>query len=234
MNSDTDTSTTSTRTPSPGSDLGPDDPRRHFAAAVVAAADVMAAIRPEQYRLPTPCSNMPVGALQEHLVMVLRRIAAAGRDEPTSTWPMDAADVAEGDWLDAWRAAAHDVQAAWGDEVLDRPTELPWGVFSGTEVLGVYTSEIAVHAWDLAVATGVESDWDQPSLEFALEAIHAQLPTADRTPMWEATKAQLPPDYPWTDPFGPAVPVSEDASTIDRLVAWNGRDPAWAPSAPQG
>ncbi len=209
----------------------PDDPRRHFAETVRSAAEVMSAIRPDQYERATPCEGLPVGPMQEHLVMVLRRVAAAGRGEPTSTWPIDAADVGEGEWLEAWRAAAHDVQAAWRDEaVLERPTELPWGVFSGREVLGVYASEVAVHTWDLAVATGIDVAWDEPSIEFALEAIHAQLPTADRTPMWDEVKAQLPPGVPWEDPFGPAVPVAEDASTIDRLVAWNGRDPRWHPA----
>ena len=231
-NSDTTVPPTSTTAAVAATPLAPDDPRRHFAATVIAAAGVMAAIRPEQYRWATPCDDLPVGPLQEHLVMVLRRVAAAGRGEPVSTWPMDAADVAEGEWLDAWHAAGHDVQAAWSVEVLDRPTELPWGVFPGREVLGVYASEVAVHTWDLAVATGVDPDWDQASIEFALDAIHAQLPTADRAPLWEATRAQLPADYPWQDPFGPAVPVAADASTIDRLVAWNGRNPGWAPSTP--
>jgi hypothetical protein len=57
-------------------------------------------------------------------------------------------------------------------------------------------------------------------------AIHAQLPVADREPMWEAAKAAMPPGVEWTeDPFGHAVDVPDDAPAIDRLVAWNGRDP---------
>lgn len=207
--------------------LAPDDPRRRFGAAVTTSADVMERIRPDQYDLPTPCDGMSVGELHEHLVMVLRRIVCAGRGDAVPTWPMDAADVARGDWLDAWNEAGAGLGDAWGDDVLERPTELPWGVFSGVEVLGVYTSELAVHTWDLAVATGISPHWDDDAVEFALVAIHQQLPTADRAPMWEATKAHLPADYPWRDPFGPAVPVGEHAPAIDRLVAWNGRDPSW-------
>ena len=33
-------------------------------------------------------------------------------------------------------------------------------------------------------------------------------------------------------PFGPAVPVPDDAPPIARLVAWQGRDPHWRPTAP--
>lgn len=207
--------------------LGADDPRRHFAAAVDTATQLLATIGPEQYTLATPCEGMSVAGMQEHLVMVLRRVACAGRDEPIERWPADAADVPVGEWPDAWRSAARDVHAAWSDDVLDRPTALPWGTFTGVEVLGVYANEISVHTWDLAAATGLVPVWDTPALEFSLEAIHQQLPMADRTPMWEATRAQLPEGFPWEDPFGPAVPVADDAPLIDRLVAWNGRRPAW-------
>ncbi len=225
----TATTPTTTVTPPAGSRIGtPDDPRRLLAATVRTATGLMDAIRADQYDLPTPCEDMTVAELHEHLVMVLRRIACAGRGESVRTWPADAADVPRGEWLDAWRAAAVDAHLAWGDEVLDRPTELPWGVYPGTEVLGVYANEIAVHAWDLSRATGIDADWDPASLEFSLAAIHSQLPMADRTPMWEETKAQLPADVPWQDPFGPAVPVADDAPLIDRLVAWNGRSPSWS------
>ncbi|GAA1511493.1 hypothetical protein [Nocardioides humi] len=30
-------------------------------------------------------------------------------------------------------------------------------------------------------------------------------------------------------PFGPVVPVADDAPAYDRLVAWTGRDPQWQP-----
>ena len=43
--------------------------------------------------------------------------------------------------------------------------------------------------------------------------------------MWEEAKAQLPADYAWEDPFGPAIQVRDDAPLIERLVAWNGRTP---------
>jgi hypothetical protein len=39
--------------------------------------------------------------------------------------------------------------------------------------------------------------------------------------------AERPPEIPFAD----AVPVPEDAPAIDRLVAWQGRDPHWRPAA---
>lgn len=222
---DHDTSTGTRTDPTPTTGLSPDDPRALLAGAVATATDVLAALRPEHWRLATPCEGIDVGQLAEHLVMVLRRIVCAGRDEPTSSWPIDAADVAKGDWATAFTEAAHDVQASWPASVLDRPTELPWGTFSGRAVLGVYTNELVVHTWDLSRATGLAVTWDPAVLECASAAIHEQLPTADRTPLWEATKAMLPPEVPWEDPFANAVDVPADAPLIDRVVAWNGRTP---------
>lgn len=229
-NSDSTTSNSdpesSTATADGRPELAVDDPRTQMARAVATAARTMDAVTPAQYGELTPCAPMDVRDLLEHMVMVIRRVACAGRGEPLDQWPTDAADVAEGDWAAAFRAGAHDVQAAWTDDaLLERPTQLPWGVFSGTEVLDVYTNELTVHTWDLARATGQAPDWDDQVLATSLAAIHAQLPMADRSPMWEATKAMLPPEVPWEDPFANAVEVADDAPVIDRLVAWNGRTP---------
>jgi uncharacterized protein (TIGR03086 family) len=224
-NTDTDTSTDS-HSEGDRTELAADDPRTHMARAVLTAALTMDAVTPAQYDELTPCAPATVRDLLEHMVMVIRRIACAGRGEPLDVWPTDAADVAEGEWASAFRAGAHDVQSAWGDDaLLERPTQLPWGVFSGTEVLDVYTNELTVHTWDVARATGQAPAWDDQVLATSLAAIHAQLPMADRTPMWEATKAMLPPEVPWEDPFANAVEVADDAPMIDRLVAWNGRTP---------
>lgn len=205
--------------------LSPDDPRSTFAAAVRTARTVMAAVGPDQWASPTPCGAMTVRDLLEHLVMVGRRVAMAGRDVPLDRWPVDAADVAPGGWADAFTAAAHDVQSAWPDEVLDRPTQVPWGRFPGREVLEIYTNEVTVHTWDVATATGQHPDWDPAVLEVSWRAIRSQLPDPQRAPMWQEARRHLPEGVEWADPFADAVPVDEDAPLIDRLVAWNGRTP---------
>ncbi len=204
---------------------GPDDPRTAVATAVATLLPVVGRVAPDQLGMSTPCDGMDVAGLGEHLVMVVRRIACAGRGDDLSTWPADAADVAPADWAEAILAAAHDCQAAWTDDVLDRPTPVPWGVFSGAEVLAVYANELTVHTWDLATATGQQVDWNDGVLHASWAAIRRQLPTAGRTPMWDAMRSQLPDGVEWQDPFGDAVQVPEDAPLIDRLVAWNGRTP---------
>ncbi len=221
-----DTSHASTpATPADDLELSPDDPRAAFAGAVRTARAVMGAIDTEQGSLPTPCDAMSVAQLCEHLVMVNRRVALAGRGVPVAQWPVDAADVAAGGWLDAFTAAAHEVQQAWPTAVLDEPRDLPWGTFPGRDVLAIYTNELTVHTWDLARATGQQPAWDDAVLEVSWAAIRAQLPDAERGPMWAVARQFVPEDVPWEDPFADAVVLDDDAPLIDRLVGWNGRTP---------
>ena len=91
----------------------------------------------------------------------------------------------------------------------------------------MYANELLVHAWDLAAAIDARPEWDDDAIEVASASIHLELPDADRGPMWAAMAEQMPPGVPWEDPFANAVEVADQASAIERLVAWNGRDPHW-------
>ncbi len=218
------TNDTTTARPLVG-ELPADDPRFAVAKAVAVAGAVLGAVAPEQLELPTPCEGVDVHRLRCHLVMVLRRIAAAGRGLPLAEWPVEE-DIAETAIAAEWDAAGHDVQAVWTDSsILDRPTTLPWTTISGAETLAIYANELVVHAWDLATATGQTVEWDPELLAVCDVAIHDQLPDADRRPMWDAVAASLPPGVPFEAPFANAVAVADDAPAIDRLVAWNGRQP---------
>ena len=211
-------------TPAPFAD---DDPRAVFGRAVALASAVIDAVRPDQLDLPTPCTDMDARRLLGHLVMVLQRVAAAGRDEDPMTWPGEVTGLADDAWSSAWRAAAHDVQSVWNDDaLLARPTRLPWTTVSGDETLRIYTNEVAVHTWDLARATGQQPSWDDRVVQVAFDCIRVALPAEGRMEMYAQVRAELPPQDEWDDPFGPAVAVPDDAPLIDRLVAWNGRDPS--------
>ncbi len=198
------------------------DPRPLYARAVALAGATIRGVRPDQVHAPTPCTQMDVAALLDHLVLVLERTAAIGRGEPA----MSVTPVARTEgWADAWQAAAHANQAAWGDEALDRKVTLPWTSMSGAEVLQMYTSEVTVHTWDLATATGQSPAWDDEVVATSLDAMRRDLPVEGRTAMIEEALKHLPPGAPATFPFGEAVPVADSAPLIDRLVGWTGRHP---------
>jgi len=222
--------TTDTETTNPSSKpLSDDDPRLTFAKAVALAGEVIEAVRPQQLDDPTHCGAMDVRSLLGHLLEVLDRVAVIGRDEnPFAAPPVP--PVADDAWMGAWRETAHSVQSAWLDAaVLDRIVELPWSQVSGGETLDGYVSELTVHTWDLAVATGQHPSFDDEVVAVGFAAIRKILPDCDRAAMIAATAESLPPELRhFPAPFADAVPVGPDAPLIDRLVAWNGRSPVLA------
>ncbi len=205
--------------------LDRDDPRMAFAQAVALGTAVIGRVGPHQLANPTPCTEFDVRDLLGHLVMVLRRVAAIGRgDDPFG--PSVLVSV-EGDrWRQAWLAAADDVQEAWTDDAaLRRIVRLPWSQDTGAATLLAYLNEVTVHTWDLATATGQRPAWDPKVLSLALDGIRF-LPPEGRAAIFEESRATMPPERrDFADPFADAVPVHPDAPLIDRLVAWNGRDP---------
>ena len=100
---------------------------------------------------------------------------------------------------------------------------LPWIQGNGADVLTSYFSELTVHTWDLAIATGQEPRWDDTVLNAALDA-RPILPAENRRALFEEISAAMGLDEV-AMPFAEAVAVPPDAPAIDRLVAWNGRDP---------
>ena len=206
--------------------FGDDDPRALLARAVSLATAVVTQVRPDQLGDPTPCTEYDVRDLLGHLVDVLRRLAALGRGEDPFAFPPTDPGVVGDRGRDAWTAAAHEVQAAWSDDaVLRRTMRLPWLEGTGAVMLVSHLNEVTVHTWDLATATGQQPDWDPEVVALAYD-VARRLPATGRHAIFEAVRAGMAPeraDDP--DPFADAVPVTDDAPLIDRLVAWNGRRP---------
>lgn len=203
------------------------DPRPAIASALASCGELIDALAPAELDRPTPCAEMDVRALLGHLVMVAQRIGCAARMVPVHQWPSDVTGLADDEWAPAWHRAAADSLADWSDDdLLTQDMVLPWAAMPGRDVVAIYTNEVVVHTWDLASATGRQPTWSDLALETADTAIRTQLPDVDRAPMWAEAEAAMPPGIPWQDPFANAVPVAADAPLIDRVVAWNGRNPA--------
>ena len=202
------------------------DPRPILDRAIATGGFVIAGVRPERLTDPTPCTDMNVRALLAHLIGVLDRVAALGKGE--DPFAVTETPVPDDRWPDAWRESGRRAADAWSDHVvLERPMALPWIDGSGAEVLASYLSELTVHTWDLATATGQQPDWDETVVAAALEARQI-LPAENRRALYEEISAAMGLDEVAV-PFAEAVPIPDDASAIDRLVAWNGRDPARGP-----
>jgi hypothetical protein len=85
-------------------------------------------------------------------------------------------------------------------------------------VFNMTVMEYLAHGWDLASATGQAS----PYVE------------ADAADALKLAKVTLPPECQGEGmALGAIVPVSGEAPAINRLIAFLGRDPAWAGSPTQ-
>jgi uncharacterized protein (TIGR03086 family) len=188
------------------------DPRPIFAKAVALCRDVVAGVRPEQLDQPTACSELDVRTLGHHVLAVLDRLAIVGAGGDPSGSPDYAEGVADDEWVAAFDTFAAQVEAVWSDDaVLTNILTVPWAKLPGAIALLIYINEISVHSWDLASATGQSPAWDEGVLTTAYAAIQRGLPAEGR-------------DNPEL-PFDEVVEVAADAPLIERLVAWNGRDP---------
>ena len=208
---------------------GPDDPRTAFAHATITARRVVDGVRPEQLDLPTVCDDLDVRSLLGHMVTVFRRLAALGNGVDPLAMPDIVTGIADDAWPATFVEAAHLVRAAWTDGAkLQQTMVLPWATAPGAGMVAMYTSELTVHTWDLARATGQDVEWHEPTVELALQTALTTLPPGDR----EATFAEMAQQVPGMEhlvthpPFRNAVAAADDAPVVDRLIAWYGRNPA--------
>lgn len=85
-------------------------------------------------------------------------------------------------------------------------------------MLATYLSELTVHTWDLATATGQQPDWDDAVVVAAMAAARQILSAEDRMALYQEISAAMGLDEV-AAPFAETVPIPDDAPAIDRLVA---------------
>jgi uncharacterized protein (TIGR03086 family) len=182
----------------------PSSPADQLDVALSATGELVAGVRDDQWSAPTPCTEWTVRDLVNHLVGANRFFTARLRDR---TPPDRGADHLGGDPTAAFRDSAAELQAAFDQPgVPERTFQAPIGALPGSALLQLRMTDLLVHAWDLAQATGQAAELPDDLAEQALAFSMARLASATRTGR-----------------FGPAQPVADDAPAIDRLVAYLGR-----------
>jgi len=177
---------------------------RRFAALV-------AGVGPGQWHGGTPCSQWDVRTLVHHLLSEQRWVPpmfegltieqVGGRYDgdlmggDAATWPGLVASA---------MAEAHAVVALPG--ALERTVHLSFGDASGREYVMQLTADLAIHAWDLARATGQDAALDPGAVALLLP--------------WTEASADL---ISGSGMFGPPIDAGPGASDDVRLLSLLGR-----------
>lgn len=185
---------------------------RDLARAHERFAEALRGVADDQWELATPCSEWTVRALVGHVV-------AGEAMVPTLLEGTPAADaIGDYDWSDpgpdplaAFESAAKGSETAFGAPgALGRTIHHVIGDLPASQYLAMRTSDVAVHTWDLARATGQDETID-PAL---VSAMWAQL---------EPMAAMLPSIGVFGE--GASGTLGEDAPLQDRLLDLTGRRP---------
>ena len=190
------------------------DRRQSLVAAYAHAAQVASVVRADQLAGPTPCPEYDVAVLVDHLVGAGWRAVSLGRGETPGGEEFPHVELA--DAPGQLSQAGADAADAWSDGRLSATTTMPWGeTYTGATLVDMYLTELVAHSWDLAVATGQPVTCDEALASDALAGARAMLRPEYRDMMGQGS------------PFGAELAAGEDATTLERFVAFMGRRIDW-------
>lgn len=183
------------------------NPTAPLAQAQDVARAVLANVGPDQLDGPTPCKDWNVGQLIDHLVggQHWARTGVQGA-EMTETGE----GASQGDFGATFDQAAQASLAAFAEDgALGRTVNPGFGDMPAAALMGLATTDTFTHAWDLAKATGQDTDL-APELATALLEQSQQA----IQPAFRSEEGTI---------FGPEQEAPEGASPADQLAAFLGR-----------
>jgi uncharacterized protein (TIGR03086 family) len=174
--------------------------------AISVSRGVLSAVSADQLKSETPCASWDVAALINHIVGGQHFFTAGMEGAEVGEAP----DFAAGDYLAAFDQAATKCVATFqADGALEKTVKLPFGQFPGAAFMGLAVTDTFQHAWDLAKATGQDTNLAPELAAGILTQAKASIPDAFRG----AEGA----------PFGQAQEAPAGASAADQLAAFLGR-----------
>ncbi len=189
----------------PGPDSPPTDELASAEAALGVLQHVLHPISSDELSKSTPCSEYDVAQLTDHLLNSITLLGGAAGAPPPRRDTDESVErqiiAAARPALDAWHRRGMDNTVTLG------PNELP-----ATFAVSILSIEFLVHAWDYAAATK--------------HAIAVADSLADY--VFGLAKNVITPQTRSAVGFAEPVDVPDDASALDRLIAFTGRDPAAA------
>ena len=167
--------------------------------------EVAVGIEPSMTTAPTPCADFDVAGVLDHMTGLATAFAPAfrGIDAPIGSVPLAGSDRRR-----AFREAMAELLAAvQSDGALDRIVDTPGGPMPGADFARMVALDGTLHGWDLATSTG--QAWELPT------DLLRQVDDFARSALSDDNRG---------DAFAPERVPPADASDIERLAAFSGRD----------
>jgi uncharacterized protein (TIGR03086 family) len=171
--------------------------------------EVLAGATDDQLTSSSPCTEYTVGDLINHVDEVSRGATALAHH--TAWLPGTGPDAAHLDpgWRDSVARHLRELGEAWDDPAAWQGGANVPGSDLSNEMWGKITlTELVVHGWDIAKATGQPFDLPEHTLQACLDHVAKFVPNAPFPALW-----------------GPPVAVAPDATLLNRIVAITGRAP---------
>ena len=185
--------------------------------AVNASIAVVAQVKPDNLGRPTPCADWSLADLLSHMTAQHHGFAAAARGHggDHAAWqihPLGQDPAAE------YTKAAEYVLAAFAEPGVSQrsfhlPEFQPVSDFPAAQAISFHLIDYVAHGWDVARTLGLDYRLTPELAETALR-IALMVPDGDNR----------------TEPgaaFGPALPSSDNADPLRRILAILGRSPDW-------
>ncbi|OJF10343.1 TIGR03086 family metal-binding protein [Couchioplanes caeruleus] len=175
------------------------------------AAAVVRGVEPDQFHAPTPCAEWDVQTLTNHLLQVTSALHLAGRRQPVpdQLWGRDL--MTEG-WADRFDDEGRAAAAAWAQpSAWDGMVSMGGAEMPAPMIATMLATDLAIHGWDLARATGQDYHCDDDVAEATCRFI---------TDMGDQGRQM--------GIYATPVTVAGNVAAFERALALSGRDPRWA------
>jgi uncharacterized protein (TIGR03086 family) len=186
----------------PGPHSAPTDELHSAEDTLGVLQGVLHTIAADDMSRQTPCTQFDVSQLTGHLLKSITAIGGmAGAEIPEP----DEGDSAERQVV----AAARPALDAWHHRGLDGTVPFGKGEMPAKGACAILSLEFLVHAWDYAVAVGHDINAPEPLSEYVLGLAHKT----------------IRPELRGSAGFDDPIDVPADASALDQLIAFTGRNP---------
>ncbi|MFK0282659.1 TIGR03086 family metal-binding protein [Streptomyces sp. NPDC090499] len=182
-------------------------------AAAAPTVGVVRQVGADQLSAPTPCSDWTVRQLVNHQLSGALALGSVARKEQVPPPAESTADLIGDDWAARLEEEIDRLVAAWSEpSAWEGTVSLGGNERPAAVVGGVVLTELVLHGWDLARATGLDAEWSDDVLEFVRGDLAKRIEQGRQHRM-----------------FGPEVALPAGASDLDKLLGLSGRDPNWTP-----